>query len=571
MPAWLKFPPPVALPSAEATYPRDTARGRLGLVAACLFVAGVWFLTLDARHLLPSDEGRYAEIAREMLVSGDWVTIRYNGVKYFEKPPFQMWLTTLSFQAFGVGEWQARLWVALNGALGIAITAVAARRWFGPGVALLAALILLAAPAWNLAGHFNSLDMGLSGALSCVLAAVLIAQHPTTSPGTRRRWMWLAWAAMAAAVLTKGLIGVVLPGMVLVVYTAVTRHFAIWRRIHIVSGAIIALVLAVPWFVLVSLRNPEFAHFFFIHEHLQRYLTTVHHRDAAFWYFVPQLLIGFLPWLGLSLGIAAVVRDDARGAGFRPGVLLAAWALTIFIFFSFSKSKLPGYIVPIYPALAILGAVALDRFTPARWNPQVVLAIVFAACGLAAAPYVGALGTQLTSNEIYRAFAPWLGAACALAIAGLVAAWFVNKRDVRLSVIVYALTIFAASTVLMRGHEVFGRSSSGVDLAVSLRSVVGEAPIYSVRMLDHTLPFYLRRTTVMVESPDELAFGLEQEPQKWLPTLTDFVRVWSAGPRAFAVMAPATFALLGSEGVPMTVVARDTRRVVVTNGARPAP
>ena len=152
-----------------------------------------------------------------------------------------------------------------------------------------------------------------------------------------------------------------------------------------------------------------------------------------------------------------------------------------------------------------------------------------------------------------------------------VLAWFVNKRDVRLSVIVYALTIFAASTVLMRGHEVFGRSSSGVDLAVSLRSVVGEAPIYSVRMLDHTLPFYLRRTTVMVESPDELAFGLEQEPQKWLPTLADFVRVWSAGPRAFAVMAPATFALLGSEGVAMTVVARDTRRVVVTNGARPAP
>jgi len=560
----------VALPSAEATHPRGTTTG-LGLVAACLFVAGLWFLTLDARHLLPSDEGRYAEIAREMLASGDWVTIRYNGVKYFEKPPFQMWLTALSFQAFGVGEWQARLWVALNGAFGIAITAVAARRWFGPRVALLAALILLAAPAWNLAGHFNSLDMGLSGALSCVLAAVLIAQHPETSPGARRRWMWLAWVAMAVALLTKGLIGVVLPGMVLLVYSAVTRDFAIWRRIHIVSGAIIALVLATPWFVLVSLRNPEFAQFFFIHEHFQRYLTTVHHRDAAWWYFVPQLLIGFLPWLGLSLGIAAVVREDARGKGFRPGVLLAAWALTIFVFFSFSSSKLPGYIVPIYPALAILGAVALDRFTPARWNFQVVLAVVFAACGLAAAPYVGRLGTEVTPNEIYRAFAPWLGAACALAIAGLVLAWFVNKRDVRLSVIAYALTIFAASTVLMRGHEVFGRSSSGVDLAATLRSVVGETPIYSVRMLDHTLPFYLRRTTVMVESPDDLAFGLEQEPQKWLPTVADFVRVWASGPRAFAVMAPATFALLASEGVAMTVVARDTRRVVVANGARPAP
>jgi 4-amino-4-deoxy-L-arabinose transferase-like glycosyltransferase len=153
----------VASPSAEAIHPGGTSAGRLGIAVVCLLLAGVWFLTLDWRHLLPSDEGRYAEIAREMLASGDWVTIRYNGVKYFEKPPFQMWMTALAFQAFGIGEWQARLWVALSGALGVVMTAVAARRWFGPRVALLSALILVAAPAWNLASHFNSLDMGCRG------------------------------------------------------------------------------------------------------------------------------------------------------------------------------------------------------------------------------------------------------------------------------------------------------------------------------------------------------------------------------------------------------------------------
>ena len=363
----------MASPSDDVTHPAKATTVRLGLVAVCLFIAAVWFLTLDARHLLPSDEGRYAEIAREMLASGDWVTIRYNGVKYFEKPPFQMWMTALAFQAFGIGEWQARLWVALSGALGIVMTAVAAKRWFGPRVALMSALVLAAAPAWNLASHFNSLDMGLSGALTCVLAAVLIAQHPATSPDERRRWMWLAWAAMAVAVLTKGLIGIVLPGMVLVVYTAAARDFAVWRRLHIVSGALIMLAIAAPWFVLVSLRNPEFAHFFFIHEHFQRYLTTVHHRAAPWWYFLPQLLVGFLPWLGLSRGIVEAVRDHSRGPGFRPMILLAAWALTIFVFFSFSSSKLPGYIVPIYPALAILGAVALERFTARRWRWQIVV------------------------------------------------------------------------------------------------------------------------------------------------------------------------------------------------------
>ncbi len=561
----------MAAPPAGATPPPATTTARIGLVAIALLVAALWFLTLDARHLLPSDEGRYAEIAREMLASGDWVTIRYNGVKYFEKPPFQMWMTALAFQAFGIGEWQARLWVALSGALGVVMTALAARRWFGPRVALLSRLVLVAAPAWNLASHFNSLDMGLSGALACVLAAVLIAQHPATSPGARRRWMGLAWAAMAVAVLTKGLIGVVLPGMVLIVYSVAARDFAVWRRLHIVSGASIMFALATPWFVLVSLRNPEFARFFFIHEHFQRYLTTVHHRDAPWWYFLPQLLVGFLPWIGLSRGMVAAVRDDTRGGGFRPMILLAAWALTIFLFFSFSSSKLPGYIVPIYPALAVLGAVALDRFTPRRWNLQVVLALVFVACGLAATPYVARLGTESTPNEIYRAFAPWLGAACALAMVGLAWSWFVNRRDLRRSIVIYALTVFAASTLLMRGHEAFGRKSSGVDLAASVQGIVGTSPIYSVLMLDHTLPFYLRRTTVMVEGADELTFGVAQEPQKWLPTLADFVRVWASGPRAFALMAPTTYALLVSQGVPMTVVARDTRRVIVANGTGPAP
>jgi 4-amino-4-deoxy-L-arabinose transferase-like glycosyltransferase len=359
--------------------------------------------------------------------------------------------------------------------------------------------------------------------------------------------------------------------MVLVVYSAAARDFAVWRRIHIVSGALIMFALATPWFVLVSLRNPEFARFFFIHEHFQRYLTTVHHRDAPWWYFLPQLLLGFLPWLGLSRGMVAAVRDDTRGGGFRPMILLAAWALTIFLFFSFSSSKLPGYIVPIYPALAVLGAVALDRFTPRRWNLQVVLALVFVACGLAATPYVARLGTESTPNEIYRAFAPWLGAACALAMVGLAWSWFVNRRDLGRSIVVYALTVFAASTLLMRGHEVFGRKSSGVDLAASVQGIVGTSPIYSVRMLDHTLPFYLRRTTIMVEAADELTFGVGQEPQKWLPTLADFVRVWASGPRAFALMAPTTYALLVSQGVPMTVVARDARRVVVANGTGPTP
>ncbi|HEX7442044.1 MAG TPA: glycosyltransferase family 39 protein, partial [Caldimonas sp.] len=441
----------------------------IGWLVVALLCA--WFLTLDFRHLLRSDEGRYAEIAREMFATGDWVTIRYNGLKYFEKPPFHLWMTALAYHAFGVGEWQARLWVAISGVVGLLATMLAARRWFGLRVGLLSGLVLLATPTWNLGAHFNSLDMSVSGALACVLAGVLMAQHPKAAPRSRRAWMWFAWAAMAVAVLTKGLIGVALPGLVLIVYTLVARDWALWRRLHLVSGAALMLAIAAPWFVLVSLRNPEFAQFFFIHEHWQRYTSTVHQRDAPTWYFVPQLLGGFLPWLGLTFGIAARVRHGARGGGFRPALLLAVWAGAIFVFFSLSSSKLPGYIMPIFPALAVLAALALDKLGAAAWNRQILGMLLVVMLGLLASPLIGWLGSEDGSQALFRSFALWVGTACVLALVGLAAARRLNRTgDPFRSIAAFALTLFVATTVGLLGHESLGRSSSGVDLVAPMRA-----------------------------------------------------------------------------------------------------
>ena len=545
--------------SRLATLPRGT----FALVA---FVAAAWFLTLGLRHLLPSDEGRYAEIAREMYASGDWVTIRYNGVKYFEKPPLHLWMTAIAYHLFGVGEWQSRLWVAISGAIGILATMVAAKRWYGERVALLAGLVLLAAPTWNIAAHFNSLDMGVSGALACVLAGVLMAQHPDASAAQRRHWMWAAWAAMAAAVLTKGLIGLVLPGLVLFVYVLLARDWMLLRRLHAGSGSLLFLVIVVPWFVIVSLRNPEFPSFFFIHEHWQRYTTNVHHRGAPWWYFVPQLLVGFVPWLALSWPMARAVRKDLGGEGFRPALLLGVWAMVIFVFFSLSGSKLPGYIVPIFPALALLAAPVLSSIDAKAWRRQIVLTALIVAITLAATPFVARLGSTGTPNELYRSYAVWMAGALALSLGGLALAFRLRHSAGLRSFGVYSVTLFAAITVALLGHETFGRKSSGVDLAAPIQKVLTpDMPIYSVRMLDHTLPFYLRRATTMVESADELEFGLTQEPQKWLPSLDAFENVWASGPPAIAIMSPATHALLERGKVAMVPLARDARRVVVTN------
>ena len=400
--------------------------GMIALVVVAVLL--VWFGTLDARHLLRPDEGRYAEISREMFVTGDWVTIRYNALKYFEKPPFHLWVTTIAYELFGVGDWQARLCVALSGIAGLAVTMLAAARWFGCRVGLLTGLAMLAMPMWSVAGHFNSLDMTLSGALACVLAFMLLAQHPDTSPAARRAWMLACWAAMGVAILTKGLVGIALPGLVLVVYTLVTRDLGLWRRLHLPSGMVAMLVVTVPWFWLISSRNPEFPQFFFIHEHWDRYTSTVHARKGSIWYFVPLLLAGLLPWLGLTPRMWDVVRERAgaaRGVGgkpFQPALLCLIWFAAIFVFFSLSGSKLPGYIVPVFPALAILAGVALDQINDRSWNRQINALLVLAVVGLAAAPVVATLSRPTNPNEVFRAFAVYIGVAFAVLLAGMLLA-----------------------------------------------------------------------------------------------------------------------------------------------------
>jgi 4-amino-4-deoxy-L-arabinose transferase-like glycosyltransferase len=549
---------------------RDVAHGAvrssLPLAALAAVVACVWFLTLDARHLLPADEGRYAEIAREMLASGDWVTIRYNGVKYFEKPPLQIWMTALAFKAFGIGEWQARLWTALCGAAGLIVTATAAARWYGKRVGVLTGLVLLAAPAWNIGGHFNSLDIGLSAALAWVLSGFLIAQHPDASGAARRNWMLVAWAAMGLAVLSKGLIGLVLPGLILVVYSVAARDVSVWRRLHLGVGLIVMLAIAAPWFVLISRRNPEFLDFFFIHEHLQRYLSPIHHREGGWWYFLPQLVLGFLPWLGLSWSMAKSVRSEPAHEGFRPALLLGTWAATILVFFSFSSSKLPGYILPIYPALAILAACALDRLDRRQWRRHILGALALMVIGCVATPFVAGLGSAETPNALFRDFALWLAAALALGLVGFAIAWRLSSRSAVRSIAVYALTFFAFVTIGLRGHEAFGLSSSGAPLAAKVAPFLNEAtPLYGVQLVDHTLPFYLRHVLTPVELPGELEFGVGQEPGKWLPTVDAFVHEWTSGRHAMAVMSHPTYDELRARQLPMIVVGEDARRVVVAN------
>ncbi|HBZ04843.1 MAG TPA: phospholipid carrier-dependent glycosyltransferase [Massilia sp.] len=540
--------------------------------AVCLFVGFclVWFYTLGARTLVPSDEGRYAEIAREMAASGDFLTPHLNGIKYFGKPPLQAWATALVFSAFGLGEWQARLWTGLCGLAGIVMVYLAGSRLYGRATGITAALVLGSSFFWAGAGHVASYDMGLSAMLACALCAMLIAQRPATTPRARRNWMLGCWAAMALAVLSKGLVGILLPGMVLVVYTLVSGDWRIWQRLHVVPGLALFLAIAAPWFVLVSLENPEFPAFFFMREHVGRFTSDVHSRQAPWHYFLPLLAVGVMPWLGV---LAQSLRHGwrARAAGFDPGRFLVVWAVSIFVFFSLSHAKLPAYILPVFPALALLIARYLDS---ASHKATIVAAAPPATLGAAVLVFqwIGpALNNMHALAPAQRGIRYWIAGAAALLVLGGIAAAWLAPRARAWALTVLAAAGFLAGQALMLGHESWGRDKAGVAHLPAIRSAITpQTPLYAMGQYEYALPFYLGRTMIMVHrAEDAMRLDLERRPHLWISRLDTFVATWEAqrarGIKAIAFVRPDIYADLRRRGVPMRVIGQDARRVIVTN------
>ncbi|TLY85096.1 MAG: phospholipid carrier-dependent glycosyltransferase, partial [Gammaproteobacteria bacterium] len=288
--------------------------------AAWVLLALAWFATVPVRPLLDPDEGRYAEIPREMLASGDWVTPRFDGLLYFEKPPLQYWATAIAYEVFGVSEWSSRLWSVGLAFACLPLTFAWVARLYGGAAARLALTALAVSPFFLIVGHINLLDGAFSFFLTAAVLAFTLAQTSPPRSLAERRWMLTAWTAAALAVLSKGIVVGVLAGAALVIYTLIERDSLTWRRLRLAAGLPLFAGLAAPWFVVVSLRNPAFPGFFFVHEHFARFLTTVHQRVEPWWYFLPLLLVGVLPWvvpLARACGRAALTSGAAAGAA--PG------------------------------------------------------------------------------------------------------------------------------------------------------------------------------------------------------------------------------------------------------------
>ena len=523
-------------------------------------LAAAWFAAVPARPLLDPDEGRYAEIPREMLVSGDWVTPRLDDLKYFEKPPLQYWGTAVAYSAFGFSEWSARLWTVGLGFLCLPMVWAFTRRLRGCVAGLCALAVLAVSPYFELLAHLNLLDAGFTLWLAGAIFAFTLGQCAPVGSASERRWMLTAWIAAALAVLTKGIVVAVLAGGSLAAYSVIERDYRSWRRLHAAVGVCVLLLLTAPWFVAVSLRNPSFPRFFFIHEHFARYLTTVHERVEPWWYFAALLLIAAIPWLASApAALAAAWREEGAEMHFKPLKFLTIFSAVTVLFFSASGSKLAPYVLPVMPALAaVLGAHAAHR-------PFFIRRMALAAGLLLLVGAGGLVAYSLQRNGYLAAAAlPWLLAAAAVAIAAAVVSQSLRQEAAGAIAWVTIASAVLGWQFLLSAYAEVPPQRSAYRLAQAVRPLIHpQTQLFSLGQYRETLSPYLRRTVQLVQFDGELAFGLGEEPWKQL-TGEAFLSQWNHATDAVAFLDPHMLDAWRRRGLQGRVVASDHDTVAVS-------
>jgi 4-amino-4-deoxy-L-arabinose transferase-like glycosyltransferase len=328
-----------------------------------MLLALAWLaLTMGVRPLALPDEGRYVSVAWEMITSGNWLYPTLNGLPFFHKPPLFYWITAGSLSLFGIHEWASRL-ASLLGA-GVAAFALYgfALRQKGKAVARLTLLVLVTMPFSFLGAQFANLDMLVAGFIG---VSIVLAAEAALNANRNQAYRGLlagAYVAAALGVLSKGLIGIVLPAMVIVVWLAWSRRLALLSQLIWLPGLALFALVAVPWFVAMQMRFPDFLHYFFVYQHFQRFTESGFNNPQPFWFYPLAILVLMLPW---SWWLPAALKRSQPEAESGPTILslMWIWVLVIVGFFSIPSSKLVGYVLPVLPPLAYLVADGLSRKT----------------------------------------------------------------------------------------------------------------------------------------------------------------------------------------------------------------
>jgi 4-amino-4-deoxy-L-arabinose transferase-like glycosyltransferase len=564
--------------------------GLLGL-SILLFLWGIWSYPLS-----DPDAGMYADIGARMAQSGDWITPRFNGLRYLEKPPLLYWLIALTYRLTGPSEWGAHLWPALSGVAGVILTYVIGKTLFGAAAGLWAGLVLATNIGYVVFARVISTDLLFTLWLSLTCFAFLQAYH-----GQGRLWLPLGYVSMGLAIMTKGVIGIALPGLIILAFLALSKDLPALKRLGLWWGLPLALGLALPWHVIVAVRHEGFFGFYVVDNHLLRFLGQRAFVEDD----VPLSFLGFLgatltllgPW---SLFLPAALRCSPihlRAAG-RHGpaaLFLLLWAGLIVGFFAFSPLKLEHYGLPAFPALALL----LGLFWHDVWQGKVrlsfwmvspLIALCLASLALATRAFdlepvielsfatdvysrmVQVQGESLAVPLVSRLAPLFQWSGIVLCLGGVMALLYWHRRAPRL-----ALGWFTAMAVLLLALigqmlVVIAEFRSAKPIAALILPRLGpddllihEGPLEN----SAGLTFYTGRLVYVVDGRrGDLDFGSRFPEAAGMFLEADEVRqLWSSSRRIFFVTdrPPEHSALRLTEPTARYLVGREGRRWLLTN------
>jgi 4-amino-4-deoxy-L-arabinose transferase-like glycosyltransferase len=536
-------------------------------VAALILLSYVFlFHGIGGYSLKEPDEGRYAEIPREMIERGDWVVPHLNHVRYFEKPPLFYWAVAASYTIFGISEWSFRFPNALSAFLCIVILYFALRRRFPEEVAFISSAVLLSSFGFFAMARIVTLDMFFTLWLFCALIS-FIGYYKE-----RKGWLlYLFYIALGLATLTKGPVCVILTGIAVIIFLMTERNLAFLRELKLLRGLAIYAAITLPWIIAMAMREKEFLYFFFIDQHVLRFLTSKHKRSGPVYYFLPVLFAGLLPW---SVLIPRSIVNAWKNSELR---LFAIWTFVVFVFFSLSGSKLPPYILPAFPALSIL----IGHLLYSYWENLIkqrteiaVYLVIFAAFALSALLPLNALfNTYINSvsEEAPTIMKDLRNFSIAVSLSSFVLFCLLSiRRFNRFSILFYLFTFFSLFLVsaIISSTPVLDRMNTTKELAMVINQKrTGQDPIVNYAAYDQTLPFYTRSRVIVASYKGELEMGSRYEDAKDIFYNDDrLIKLLNSPKNVFTVLKKKRLAILEDKiSRPMTVLKCVNERCLVYN------
>lgn len=509
-----------------------------------LAIYTVWFLLLlGTRPLNIPDEGRYPSIGWELMASHHWLIPKLNGVPFLDKPILYYWLEALSMKAFGVNAWAIRLPQALFGIAGCLLVYIAGVKLFDRRTGILASIILATSPLYFFAAHYADMDLEVAILISASLLSFIIAQQQER----RRGWMVASFVFAGLACLTKGLMGIVFPIYVIGVWVIVNNRWGTLKRMHLLPGIAAFLIITLPWYIAIARAKPWFLHYFFVYQQFDRYLAHSGFNNVMpFWFYLPLLLVGLMPWTILSLPGLGKLRTLCQTRQQHEVLwFLVLWVVLITLFFSIPKAKIVGYILPVVPAIALLTGHWLSQSS--RW--------------FARKTHLALIGFSIVISlmAIALLIAPWVSPQTkpalltfsilgVLLLLGVLALWKV--RSYRIPILIAMMACFNLGALIALPTI---DTQTSLPLARAVQPYLATHPIIvNYNSYNYDLPLYLqRRITVVYDWHNtditqldnwarDFYFGVQHDPatRAWMISPSAFLQEWQHHADSMLVFTP---------------------------------